>query len=135
MTAADLRLVREGDTIELRVPEYPELSFAGTVESISPIGRARGDETVFDAEIHVAGDESAASRLACASPAAPNAPLENVLTVPRKAFAERDGRHYVTVDRDGEHEEREITIGPGNDKLPGCARPRCRRSDRDAGKE
>lgn len=114
LAAADLRIVREGDTIDLRVPEYPEISLTGTVESISPLGRARGDETVFDAEIHVQSDDPLL-RLGLRVTGRAERTMENVLVVPRTAVTERDGQHVVTVDVDGEHEERAVTVGAGND--------------------
>jgi multidrug efflux pump subunit AcrA (membrane-fusion protein) len=115
LTAADLRVLSEGDAIDLQVPEFPELALTGAIESSSPIGRARGDETVFDGEVHVVG-ENPLLRLGLRITGRAERTLEDVLAVPRKAITERDGRFFVTVDRDGEHEEREITIGPRNDK-------------------
>lgn len=112
-TPNDLRVLREGQNVIVRVPELPEVVMTGRIDLIETIGRASGKQTHFNVEV-VVDEPHALARIGLSAAVETSASLGETVTVPRKAVTWEDGLSYVDLLIDGETVRREVTIGASN---------------------
>jgi HlyD family secretion protein len=115
-TAPDLRIIAEGDDVQLALPAFPEIELQGTVAELSAVGDPSGGTAHFRGIIIVEGDDPLL-RVGLHCRARAEKTLEGVLTLPPGAIRERDGRTYCLVWVDGKAVERDIRLGARNDEL------------------
>jgi len=112
---ADLRVLRPGLSVNVSLPAYPEVELMGEVSDIAAIGQAQGNTTNFPVKVKLARADDALVRVGLECQVTAERIVPNVLRVPADAVKEKDGKHTVTIARNGETEEREIVIGAKGD--------------------
>lgn len=93
------RVISVGAPVSLHFADLPDRDCAGTITQISPIGRAEGEGTVFDAVVTLApGPQPPPVGLAASVEA--RGTLQSALQVPKKALQKNDdGDQVVRVQR------------------------------------
>ncbi|MDY7108546.1 MAG: HlyD family efflux transporter periplasmic adaptor subunit [Planctomycetota bacterium] len=114
--SSDLRVIAEGDAVDLALPAFPEIDVQGTVRELSGIGSPSGDTAHFDGVITVEGDHPML-RVGLRCRARAEKTLEGVLTLPPDAIREDEGQTYCHVLVDGEAVERDIRLGARTDEM------------------
>jgi multidrug efflux pump subunit AcrA (membrane-fusion protein) len=114
--SSDLRVIAEGDAVDLMLPAFPEIDVQGTVRELSVLGSPSGDTAHFRGVIAVEGDHPML-RVGLHCRARAEKTLEGVLTLPSQAIREKEGRTYCHVLVDGEAIERDIRLGARNDEM------------------
>ena len=111
-----LRVLREGDEVTVRVPELPEVVMVGTIELIEPIGRATGETTHFAVEVRI-DEPHELARIGLGATVERDASLGEVLLVPHDAVTWEKGKAFVEL-LDGDLTiRREVTIGASNEEM------------------
>jgi RND family efflux transporter MFP subunit len=115
--AKDSELLSVGQTVRTRFDAFPDRVFSGRVSRISPtVSRETGALSIW---IELDGDHSSEFRDRMLGRAAISiGSLPNALCVPRSSVIRDGSSAFVFVrDPDGSVERRQVTIGPGDDKL------------------
>jgi RND family efflux transporter MFP subunit len=112
----DLRVLSEGGAVTVTFPAFPEVSLAGTVAEIAPVGAASGPGTTFPVTIRLS-DDNPLVRVGLNCSVSAESTLNDVLAVPAKCVHEESGKRYVHVAAGGSSEKREVTIGAKSDDM------------------
>lgn len=114
---ADMNDLRVGQKVHVGLDAYPDLSFAGTVDQISPIGQQSSLSPkvrnfivlilVNGAHPNLMPDLTASLDVALDR-------LDNALVVPRDAIVMEGEHAFVKVQRGGRFERQDVTVGPMN---------------------
>jgi HlyD family secretion protein len=114
---ADMNDLRVGQKVHVGLDAYPELSFSGTVDQISPIGQQSSLSPkvrnfivlvlVNGAHPNLMPDLTASLDVALDR-------VENALVVPRDAIVVEGEHAFVKVQRGGRFERQDVTVGPMN---------------------
>jgi HlyD family secretion protein len=114
----DIEKVRVGQSAEIRLDAYPDLSFRGRVENISAIvipGSNSKRIRYCSATISIRGTDRRLLPDLTASVDITVQSLDNVLMLPRSAILWEDGQAAVEVVSNGKQEHRPVKIGEMND--------------------
>ncbi|HRQ76015.1 MAG TPA: HlyD family efflux transporter periplasmic adaptor subunit [Phycisphaerales bacterium] len=116
-TAADLRVLREGDRVQVAFPDLPEIAATATIREIALIGQPSGDTTHFPV-IAIVESDNDMLRLGLRGRISAERTVRNVVLVPRKAVTHENGIAFVKIAREGDAEptKREVTLGGSNDE-------------------
>jgi multidrug resistance efflux pump len=115
---ADIRHVRAGQAVSVRLDAYPDLAMPGRITQIAPIalpGWFSSRVRTFSAVVAI---EGASDRLLPDLTAAVDVELDRVrdaLVVPRDAVRVENGHARVRVRGGGGTATRDVTLGPGDD--------------------
>ena len=114
---ADMNDLKVGQRVTVGLDAYPELSFTGAVDQISPIGQQSSLSPkvrnfivlvmVNGAHPNLMPDLTASLDVALDS-------VPNALVVPRDAIVVEGEHAYVKVQRGGRFERQDVTVGPMN---------------------
>lgn len=109
----DAAHMREGQRVTFTLDVYgSETSWNGTVERLSPSAKPVEGVPTFSVSIRIDGSDERLRPGMTANVRVETEKKENVLTLPRRAATTRDGKQYVTVQKNAdEQEERVIRIG------------------------
>jgi HlyD family secretion protein len=114
---ADMNDIRVGQTVTIGLDAYPDLSFAGEVTQISPIGSQstlNPKVRTFTVLVLVHGSHPNLMPDLTASLDVVLQRVPGVLVVPRDAVGRDEGQDFVEVRRGGRVERRPVTLGPSN---------------------
>jgi HlyD family secretion protein len=114
---ADMNDIRVGQTVTIGLDAYPDLSFAGEVTQISPIGSQstlNPKVRTFTVLVLVHGSHPNLMPDLTASLDVVLQRLPGALVVPRDAVGRDEGQDFVEVRRGGRVERRPVTLGPSN---------------------
>jgi multidrug efflux pump subunit AcrA (membrane-fusion protein) len=113
----DMNDLRQGQNVRVGLDAYPELSFPGTVDQISPIGQQSTLSPKVRNFIVLVLVNGAHPNLMPDLTASLDVELERVsgaLVVPRDAVVVEGEHAYVRVKRGGSFERQDVTLGPMN---------------------
>jgi len=115
---ADIEQLRHGQSVHIGLDAYPELSFAGKIESIAAVaqtsafsGKTRNLIVIFSingTDPKLLPDLSAAVDIEVGRE-------PNALVAPRDAVMAENGKKFVVAKNGGGYEKREVKLGPAND--------------------
>lgn len=115
---ADIEQLRIGENVHIGLDAYPELSFAGKIESIAAVaqtsafsGKARTLVVLFSingTDAKLMPDLSAAVDIEIDR-------QPNALVAPRDAVTSENGKHFVMVKNGSSYDKREVQVGAVND--------------------
>jgi len=115
---ADIEQLRQGQSVHIGLDAYPELSFAGKIESIAAVaqtsafsGKTRNLIVIFSingTDPKLLPDLSAAVDIEVGRE-------PNALVTPRDAVMAENGKKFVVAKNSGGNEKREVKLGPAND--------------------
>lgn len=115
---ADIDQLRMGQNVHIGLDAYPELSFAGKIESIAAVaqtsafsGKARTLVVLFSingTDAKLMPDLSAAVDIEIDR-------QPNALVAPRDAVISESGKHFVMVKNGSSYDKREVQVGAVND--------------------
>ena len=114
---ADMNELKQGQTVRVGLDAYPELSFPGVVDQISPIGQQSTLSPKVRNFIVLVIVNGAHPNLMPDLTASLDVELQRVpgaLVVPRDAVSFEGEHAYVRVRRGGSFERQDVTIGPVN---------------------
>ena len=111
----DLGYIRVGQSGEVRLDAYPDLSFPGKVEQISALATGSSRIRYLTAVVTIQGTNPRLLPDLTASVDIPVQSLDNVLMLPRSAVVVEKGKAAVQVLMNGKLELRPVKIGPMND--------------------
>lgn len=114
---ADMNELRPGHTVRVGLDAYPELTFTGTVDQISPIGQQSQlspKVRTFIVLVLVKGAHPNLMPDLTASLDVELARIPGALVVPRDAVVFEGEHAYLRVQRGGRFERQEITLGAMN---------------------
>jgi hypothetical protein len=114
---ADMNDLRVGQKVQVGLDAYPELTFPGTVDQISPIGQQSSLSPKVRNFIVLVLVNGAHPNLMPDLTASLDVALDRVdgaLVVPRDAIVVEGEHAYVRVQRGGRFERQDVTVGPMN---------------------
>ena len=114
---ADITGLREGQSVHIGLDAYPELSFAGKLESLSAVAQTSAFSGKVRYLVSLFSINGADPKLLPDLSAAVDVELErqpNALVAPRDAIFAENGHAYVRVKNGSDYEKREVKLGPGN---------------------
>jgi HlyD family secretion protein len=114
---ADMNDLRVGQAVRVGLDAYPELSFSGTVDQISPIGQQSTLSPKVRTFIVLVLVKEAHPNLMPDLTASLDVELERIagaIVVPRDAVIVEGEHAYVKVQRGGRFERQDVTLGPQN---------------------
>jgi HlyD family secretion protein len=114
---ADMNELRSGQTVQVGLDAYPELSFAGTVDQISPIGQQSTLSPKVRNFIVLVLVKGSHPNLMPDLTASLDVELERIpsaLVVPRDAVVLEGEQAYVRVQRGGKLDRQDVTVGAMN---------------------
>src|SRR5436190_14313140 len=114
---ADMNDLRVGQTVRVGLDAYPELTFNGTVDQISPIGQPSSLSPKVRNFIVLVLVKGAHPNLMPDLTASLDVELERtpgVLVAPRDAVVAEGEQSYVMVQRGGRFERQDVTLGATN---------------------
>jgi multidrug resistance efflux pump len=114
---ADMNELRVGQTVRVGLDAYPELTFSGTVDQISPIGQQSTLSPKVRNFIVLVLVKEAHPNLMPDLTASLDVELDrqrDVLVVPRDAVVLEGEHAYVRVQRGGRFDRQDVTLGPLN---------------------
>lgn len=116
-TAADLRVLREGGSVQVTFPDYPEIAATATIREIALVGQASGEATHFPVVAIVDGNDPML-RLGLRGRISAERTVQNVVIVRREAVTHEGGVAFVKVAsaNGAEPAKREVTLGAANDE-------------------
>ena len=110
---AQVGKVKVGQDVQVRVDAYPDKSFEGKVERVSPLGQNTSNVVTFDVEIRVTDKEQSLLRSGMSADIEIVVQrLENVVMVPLTAIVSKSSERFVKL-ADGT--ERKVTTGANDD--------------------
>lgn len=93
---SQIGVVRAGQDVTFRVDAYPDRSFRGTVNRVSPLGTAEANVVVFDVEIRVVDPDASLLRSGMSADAEiVTSREEGVVAIPLAALRTRGGQREV----------------------------------------
>jgi hypothetical protein len=113
----DMNDLRVGQHVKIGLDAYPELSFTGAVDQISPIGQQSGlspKVRTFIVTVMVNGSHPNLMPDLTASLDVEIERIPGALVVPRDALVLDGEQTYVRVQRGGRLDRQDVTIGPMN---------------------
>src|SRR5262245_5599253 len=113
----DMNDLRVGQGVKIGLDAYPELSFTGTVDQISPIGQQSGlspKVRTFIVTVMVNGSHPNLMPDLTASLDVELERIAGALVVPRDALVLDGEQAYVRVQRGGRLDRQDVTVGPMN---------------------
>jgi HlyD family secretion protein len=113
----DMNDLRVGQAVQVGLDAYPELSFSGTVDQISPIGQQSTLSPKVRNFIVLVLVNGAHPNLMPDLTASLDVELEKIpgaLVVPRDAVVVDGEQAYVRVQRGGRFDRQDVTVGPMN---------------------
>jgi len=114
---ADMNELRQGQAVHVGLDAYPELSFPGVVDQISPIGQQSTLSPKVRNFVVLVLVNGAHPNLMPDLTASLDVELERVpgsLVIPRDAVVFEGEHAYVRVKRGGSFERQDVTLGPMN---------------------
>jgi len=114
---ADMNDLRVGQPVRIGLDAYPDLSFTGTVDQISPIGQQSAlspKVRTFIVTVMVNGSHPNLMPDLTASLDVEIERIPGALVVPRDALVLDGEQTYVRVQRGGRLDRQDVTIGPMN---------------------
>jgi HlyD family secretion protein len=114
---ADMNELRQGQPVRVGLDAYPDLSFSGTVDQISPIGQQSTLSPKVRNFIVLVLVNGAHPNLMPDLTASLDVQLDRIsgaLVVPRDAVVVEGEHAYVRVKRGGSFERQDVTLGPMN---------------------
>ena len=113
----ELRVIRTGQTVTIAFPSFGEIEASSTVGDVSLVGSPSGEsKTAFACTAPIeARDSMLRPGMRCAIRAEQTLP--NVLAVPRKAVATKNGVSTCTVRTRDSESEVIVRLGAGNDEM------------------
>jgi hypothetical protein len=114
---ADMNELRPGQPVQVGLDAYPELTFTGTVDQLSPIGQQSSLSPKVRSFIVLVLVNGAHPNLMPDLTASLDVALEripNAIVVPRDAIVIEGEHAYVKVQRGGGFERQDVTLGPTN---------------------
>jgi multidrug efflux pump subunit AcrA (membrane-fusion protein) len=114
---ADMNDLRSGQHVTVGLDAYPELSFSGTVDQISPIGQQSTlspKVRTFIVLVLVQGSHPNLMPDLTASLDVEIEKIAGALVVPRDAVVVDGEQAYVRVQRGGKLDRQDVTVGPMN---------------------
>lgn len=109
----DLRVLREGTELTVRLPELPEVVMVGRVESIDAIARNSGGSSQLKTEVRIEQPHELA-RIGLNATVHRSISLGEVLSVPREAVTWDEGVAYVDLMTGEQKQRHEVTLGASN---------------------
>lgn len=108
----DISKVREGQTVEFTVDTYPGVPFAGNVKTIYPKAELIDNVVNYVVIVDFSNSKEHVLRPEMTTTVnILNESLKNVLAIPNKAVARKNGDDVVLVLNNGTTEERKVTTG------------------------
>jgi len=114
---ADITELREGQGVRIGLDAYPELSFAGKLESLSAVAQTSAFSGKVRYLVSLFSISGADPKLLPDLSAAVDVEIErqpNALVAPRDAIFSENGHAYVRVKNGLDYEKREVKLGPAN---------------------
>jgi HlyD family secretion protein len=115
---ADIEQLRQGENVHIGLDAYPELSFAGKIESIAAVAQTSAFSTKTRNLIVIFSINGTDPKLLPDLSAAVDievAQNPNTLVAPKDAVMDENGKKFVMVKTGSAYEKREVKVGAAND--------------------
>jgi len=116
----DISKVKTGQDVIIIPDAFPDKSFPGTIQSVSQIGRQKGQGSnikVFDIVVDLEGTDEVLKPGITTTTKIIVGKIKNVLSIPIISVFEEKGKTWAYVGDGGSFEKREVTLDQRNDNF------------------